>query len=136
MIERYSQTEMTRLWTDQYRFEKMLEVELLATEALVKAKQVPAAAYAKLRQRAKVNVARIRQIEQVVKHDVIAFVTQVGEKCGPESRFLHIGTNLFGRAEYGSGRPACGSRGILLITDVQMLQRRSARSRADIKKRS
>jgi adenylosuccinate lyase len=64
MIDRYSRPEMSRLWTDQYRFEKMLEVELLSTEALVKAGQVPASAYAKLRKRAKVNVARIRKIEE------------------------------------------------------------------------
>ncbi len=91
MIERYSRPEMTRLWTDEYRFQKMLEVELLATEALVKKKVVPAAAYAKIRKRARINVRRIREIEREVKHDVIAFVTQVGEGMGPESRFLHLG---------------------------------------------
>jgi len=91
MIERYSRPEMTRLWTDEYRFDKMLEVELMATEALVKQHQVPAKAYAAIRRKAKINVARIRQIEREVKHDVIAFVTQVAENMGPESRFLHMG---------------------------------------------
>jgi adenylosuccinate lyase len=91
MIERYTRPEMGRLWTDEYRFEKMLEVELLATEALVKQKKVPEAAYRKIRAKAKINVARIREIEREVKHDVIAFVTQVGEGIGPESRFLHLG---------------------------------------------
>jgi len=91
MIERYSRPEMTRLWTDEYRFHKMLDVELMATEALVKQRQVPAKAYAKIRRKAKINVARIRAIEREVKHDVIAFVTQVGEGIGPESRFLHLG---------------------------------------------
>src|SRR6185312_2277057 len=90
-IDRYTRPEMGRLWTDAYRFEKMLEVELLATEALVKAKKVPAAAYAKIRARAKIDIPRIREIEKEVKHDVIAFVTQVGEGVGPESRFLHLG---------------------------------------------
>jgi adenylosuccinate lyase len=91
MIERYARVEMSRLWTDEYRFEKMLDVELLATEALVKQGKVPARAYARIRRKAKINVARIRQIEREVKHDVIAFVTQVGECIGPESRFLHMG---------------------------------------------
>ena len=91
MIERYARPEMTRLWTDEYRFGKMLEVELLATEALVKQKKVPAKAYALIRRKAKINVRRIRQIEREVKHDVIAFVTQVGEGIGPYSRFLHLG---------------------------------------------
>src|SRR4029077_8638457 len=91
MIERYTRPEMTRLWTDEYRFHKMLEVELLATEALVKQGKVPAKAYAIIRRKAKINVSRIRAIEQEVKHDVIAFVTQVGETIGPEARFLHLG---------------------------------------------
>jgi adenylosuccinate lyase len=91
MIPRYSRPEMAHLWTDQYRFEKMLEVELLSTEALVSRKIVPAAAYDKIRKRAKIDVSRIRELEAEVKHDVIAFVTQVGEGVGPESRFLHMG---------------------------------------------
>src|ERR1039458_3154385 len=91
MIERYARPEMTRLWTEEYRFKKMLEVELLATEALVKQGKVPARAYAKIRRKARINVARIHEIEREVKHDVIAFVTQVGEGIGPESRFLHLG---------------------------------------------
>ncbi|MFA5976045.1 MAG: lyase family protein, partial [Elusimicrobiota bacterium] len=91
MIDRYTRPEMGKLWTDEHRFEKMLEVELLACEALVKQKRVPARAYAKIRQKARINVRRIHEIEQVVKHDVIAFVTQVGERIGSESRFLHLG---------------------------------------------
>src|SRR5579864_210145 len=91
MIERYSRPEMARLWSDLYRFEKMLEVELLACQALVRQKKVPAKAFAKIRRKARVNVARIREIELEVKHDVIAFVTQVGEGIGAESRYLHMG---------------------------------------------
>ncbi len=91
MIERYSRQEMTRLWTDQYRFETMLKVEILATEALVKQKKVPASALAVIRKKAKVNVPRIREIEREVKHDVIAFVTQVAQTVGPEGRYLHLG---------------------------------------------
>src|SRR5437763_26750 len=82
---------MTRVWTDEYRFEKMLSVELLATEALVKKGIVPAKAYRLMRKKAKINVERICEIEREVKHDVIAFVTQVAERMGPESRFLHMG---------------------------------------------
>ncbi len=91
MIARYSRPQMTALWTPQYRFEKMLEVEILASEALVKEKKVPAAAVATIRKRAKINVERINEIEREVKHDVIAFVTQVAETVGPEGRYLHMG---------------------------------------------
>jgi adenylosuccinate lyase len=92
MIERYTRPEMARLWTDEYRFEKMLEVELLAAEALVKKKVVPASALKNIRAKAKINVARIRDIEKEVKHDVIAFVTAVAETVGEDAkRYLHFG---------------------------------------------
>jgi adenylosuccinate lyase len=91
MIARYTRPEMERLWTDQYRFEKMLEVEILACEALAHQKKVPARALAKIRRKARVRLARIREIEQEVKHDVVAFVTQLAETVGPEGRYLHMG---------------------------------------------
>src|SRR3954464_7164584 len=91
MIERYTRPEMSRLWTDEYRFEKMLQVELLASEALVSQRKVPAAALAKIKAKARIDVPRIREIEKEVKHDVIAFVTQVGETIGVEARYLHFG---------------------------------------------
>jgi adenylosuccinate lyase len=92
MIERYTRPEMAALWTDEYRFEKMLQVELLASEALVQQKKVPAAALQKIRAKARIDVPRIREIEQEVKHDVIAFVTQVAETVGPEAKqYLHFG---------------------------------------------
>lgn len=91
MIDRYTRPEMARLWTDEYRFGVMLEVEILATEALVKKHEVPAKALAAIRKKARIHVGRIREIEQTVKHDVIAFVTQVAETVGPEGRYLHLG---------------------------------------------
>jgi adenylosuccinate lyase len=92
MIDRYTRPEMARLWTDEYRFQKMLAVEILATEALVKKKVVPSEALAKIKSKAKINVDRIREIEKEVKHDVIAFVTAVAETVGPEGhQYLHFG---------------------------------------------
>src|SRR5438105_6738902 len=91
MIDRYTRPEMARLWTEEYRFKKMLQVELLASEALVKQRKVPAAALAKIKAKARIDVPRIREIEKEVKHDVIAFVTQVGETIGQEARYLHFG---------------------------------------------
>src|SRR3989338_345678 len=91
MIDRYTRPEMARIWTDEYRFEKMLQVELLASEALVRRKKIPAAALAQIRAKARIDVPRIREIEKDVHHDVIAFVTQVGETIGAEARYLHFG---------------------------------------------
>src|SRR5438105_1287362 len=91
MIDRYTRPEMARFWTDQYRFEKMLEVEILACEALARQKKVPAQAVTTIRRRAVIDVGRIQEIEKTVKHDVIAFVSQVAERVGPLGRYLHLG---------------------------------------------
>jgi adenylosuccinate lyase len=91
MIARYTRKEMAQLWTDEYRFQKMFEVECFATEALVRKGMVPAKALATIRKKAKINVSRIHEIEKTVKHDVIAFVSQVVETIGPEGRYLHMG---------------------------------------------
>src|SRR6201996_4946112 len=84
---------MGRVWSDQNRFEKWLDVELAATETLAEAGIVPKAAAEKLRANAKVDVARINEIEAKVRHDVIAFTITVQESVGdPEAaRWLHYG---------------------------------------------
>jgi adenylosuccinate lyase len=84
---------MGRVWSDENRFQKWLEVELAATETLAEAGLVPREAAARIRERAKVDVARILEIEARVKHDVIAFTVAVGESVGdPEAaRWLHYG---------------------------------------------
>jgi adenylosuccinate lyase len=93
LIPRYTRPEMGRVWSDQNRFEKWLDVELAATETLAEAGIVPKAAAEKLRANAKVDVARINEIEAKVRHDVIAFTITVQESVGdPESaRWLHYG---------------------------------------------
>ena len=93
MIPRYTREEMGRVWGDANRFAKWLEVELAATETLADAGQVPRAAAATIRERAKINVQRIHELESRVKHDVIAFTMSVGESIGDASaaRWLHHG---------------------------------------------
>ncbi|HMD31328.1 MAG TPA: adenylosuccinate lyase [Candidatus Acidoferrales bacterium] len=93
MISRYTRPEMARLWSDENRFAKWLEVELAAAEALAEAGVVPRAAAEALRARARVDVKRIHEVEARVRHDVIAFTVVVGESVGdPEAaRWLHYG---------------------------------------------
>ncbi|HWR16487.1 MAG TPA: adenylosuccinate lyase [Terriglobales bacterium] len=91
MIARYTRPEMGRIWSDESRFRKWLEVELAATATLSEAGLVPKHAAAMIRRRADFELDRIHQIEAEVKHDVIAFTTAVAEKIGPESRWLHYG---------------------------------------------
>jgi adenylosuccinate lyase len=93
VIPRYTRPEMGRVWSDQNRFEKWLEVELAAADALAEAGVVPREAAARLRERAKVNVPRIHEIESRVRHDVIAFTMAVGETVADaeSARWLHFG---------------------------------------------
>jgi adenylosuccinate lyase len=84
---------MGRIWSEENRFQKWLEVELAATETLAEAGIVPHEAAKKLRERARIDVARINEIEAKVRHDVIAFTVAVQETVAdPESaRWLHYG---------------------------------------------
>ena len=91
MVERYTRPQMGAIWDEEEKLRIWLEVELLACEALAQRGEVPADVPAKLRASAKVNVARMQEIEREVGHDVIAFVTSVAESCGPEGRYLHLG---------------------------------------------
>ena len=91
MIPRYSRDQMTAVWSDQRRYEIWFEIEVLAAEALSGTRAVPRSAIRTIRRRARIDVPRILEIEATVKHDVIAFLTQLEEAIGPEARFLHVG---------------------------------------------
>ena len=93
MIPRYTREEMGRVWSDANKYSKWLEVELAATETLAEAGQVPGEAAATIQSHAKVDAARINELEAKVKHDVIAFTINVGESIGDPSagRWLHYG---------------------------------------------
>jgi adenylosuccinate lyase len=91
MISRYTHPEMGRIWSDEHRYRTWLRVEIAAAEAMAARGIVPAEAAAAIRERGAFDVARIEEIEQVTKHDIIAFTTAVAEKVGPEARWLHFG---------------------------------------------
>jgi adenylosuccinate lyase len=91
MIPRYSRPGMSAVWSDERRYQIWFEIEALSAEALAREGRVPKAAIAKIRQKVKINVPRILKIEETVKHDVIAFLTQLEETIGPEARYLHMG---------------------------------------------
>jgi adenylosuccinate lyase len=91
LIKRYTHPEMGAIWSEQRRYETWLEVELAATDAMAAAGLVPADAARELRAKARFDIARIEEIEQVTQHDVIAFTTAVAEHVGPAARWLHFG---------------------------------------------
>jgi adenylosuccinate lyase len=91
MIQRYSRPDMAAIWSDENRFSIWLEIEILACEAQAMAGIIPQDAVDEIRAKARFNVQRILEIEEVTKHDVIAFTTNVAEYVGPASRFIHLG---------------------------------------------
>ena len=91
MIERYSRKELKAIWEDYNKYSIWLDIELAAAEAMEKLKIIPRGVTKKIKSKAKINVKRILEIENMVKHDVIAFLTSIAEKTGKNSRYLHKG---------------------------------------------
>jgi adenylosuccinate lyase len=91
MIPRYTRPEMARIWTEERKYETWLEIELLACEAMAQLGKVPKEAVKEIRAKARFDAGRVNEIEKVTKHDVIAFLTNVGEYIGPLSKYLHYG---------------------------------------------
>ena len=91
MIERYTRKEIKKIWEDFNRYSIWLQIELAAAEAMEKLKIIPKGIVKKVRSKAKINPKRILQIEQKVKHDIIAFLTSITERTGKEARYLHKG---------------------------------------------
>jgi adenylosuccinate lyase len=91
MIDRYSRPELRAIWSDEGRYRRWLAVELAVCRELARRGEIPAAALEAIEARAGFDVARIAEIEAEVRHDVIAFLTNVAEHVGPEARFVHHG---------------------------------------------
>ncbi len=91
MIERYSRKEMADIWSEQNRFEAWLEVEILACEAWSTLGVIPEEDVKLIRQNARVDVERAKEIELETRHDVVAFTRQVSETLGEERKWVHYG---------------------------------------------
>jgi len=91
MISRYTLPEMAAVWSERNRFQKWLDVEILAVEARAERGEVPSEALAEIKSKAAFDPARIAEIEETVNHDVIAFLTNVAESVGKSARFIHYG---------------------------------------------
>jgi len=91
MIPRYSREKMTQVWSPEHRYQKWLDIEILACEAMNKLGLIPKASLRTIKSKAGFDVERIDEIEKITRHDVIAFLTSVTEKVGSEGRFIHLG---------------------------------------------
>lgn len=95
MIPRYTRALMKELWSDKNRYQRWLEVETLALEAWEILGQVPKGTAQSIREKGRVDPARIDEIEATVRHDVIAFVSQVAETVGDEGKYIHYGLTSY-----------------------------------------
>ena len=120
MIPRYTPPEMGYIWTDQRRYETWLSVECAAADAMAQHGVIPPDAARDIRHRAKVEAARVDEIERTTRHDVIAFTTAVAEHVGPSARWLHFGltsSDVLDTALALQLRESCD----LLLADLDML---------------
>jgi len=95
VIDRYQSAAIARIWNEENKYRHWLDVELAVTEAWAAMGRVPPAALKRIRSRAAFDVARIREIEKRVKHDVIAFLTSLEESIGPDSAYVHMGITSY-----------------------------------------
>ncbi|MBN1278111.1 MAG: adenylosuccinate lyase [Deltaproteobacteria bacterium] len=91
MISRYTRPQMGRIWEDRNKYAKWLEVEIAACEAMAQEGIIPKQALENIKKKASFSVEKILAIEEETKHDVIAFLTNVAEYVGPDSRYIHLG---------------------------------------------
>src|SRR5262247_630873 len=134
MIPRYTHPDMGRIWSDQRRYETWLLVETAAAEAMASAGLIPAEAARDIRERGGFDIARIDEIEQITKHDVIAFTEAVAEKVGPSARWLHFGltsSDVIDTAQALQMREACD----LILRGIEGLMR-AVQARAEEHRRT
>ncbi len=91
MIKRYTRPEMGKIWNESYKYQKWLEVEIAVCEAQFKRGNIPEDSLKIIKERASFDINRIEEIEQTVKHEIIAFLTAVGETVGLEAKYIHMG---------------------------------------------
>lgn len=91
MIERYTLPEMGAIWSDEYKLQTWLQVEIAVCEAQAELGYIPSKAVEEIKAKAAFDIARVLEIEKEVKHDVIAFLTNVNEYVGDVGRYIHLG---------------------------------------------
>jgi len=95
VIERYTLPKMGSIWTDENKYRKWLDVELAVCDAWSEIGKIPPQALQNIKKKASFSVKRIDEIESVVKHDIIAFLTSIAEKVGEEARYIHLGLTSY-----------------------------------------
>ncbi len=114
MIERYTRPEIKEIWTDEGRYRRWLQVEITVCEVQTERGLIPQDAFEDISSRASFDIARIDEIEREVRHDVISFLTAVGETIGPASRWVHFGMTSSDVVDTGMALQIRDAGGVLL----------------------
>ncbi|WP_204102224.1 MULTISPECIES: adenylosuccinate lyase [Spirulina sp. CCY15215] len=114
MIERYTLPEMGNLWTDNYKMKMWLQVEIAVCEAQAELGYIPAEAVEEIKAKANFNRDRVLEIEAEVRHDVIAFLTNVNEYVGDAGRYIHVGLTSSDVLDTGLALQMVASLGLIL----------------------
>jgi len=122
VISRYETPEMRAVWSNQRKLEIWQEIEILVCEVRAERGEMPVEAAKIIRQKAAFNEERVLEIEETVHHDVIAFLTNLAENIGPESRFVHEGmtSSDLGDTAFAMQMSEAGS--ILRVRLVELLE--------------
>lgn len=91
MIERYSLAKMRKVWSEESKFEKMLRIELLACEAWARSGRISKKSLVSIKSKAKIDIEKIKELEEKTRHDVVAFVNNLSESVGKEAKYIHMG---------------------------------------------
>ncbi|MFH1692145.1 MAG: adenylosuccinate lyase [Candidatus Omnitrophota bacterium] len=91
MIERYSLPKMSKIWSEQNKFDQMLKIEIFACEAWQKLGKIPKKSLISIKSKAKINIEKIKEAEERTKHDVVAFVNNLSESVGSDAKYIHMG---------------------------------------------
>lgn len=122
MIERYTLPEMGKIWSEQFKLETWLKVEILACEARTKMGFIPQNEFEEIKAKANFDIKRVQEIEETTKHDVIAFLTNVAEYVGPASRHIHYGMTSSDVLDTALGYQI-KTAGELLLKDLHFLKK-------------
>ncbi|MCM8757971.1 MAG: adenylosuccinate lyase [Candidatus Omnitrophica bacterium] len=122
MIERYSLSPMREIWEDEFKFKKMLQVEILVCEALAKKRLIPKEAILRIKKKATFNIEKIKTIEEKTQHDVVAFINNLVESLGKDAQYLHMGLTSSDLLDTALGLQLKEASKILLL-DLNKLKR-------------
>ena len=121
MIDRYTLSKMGTIWSEKHKMEIMLKIEVLTCEAYCKIGVIPKKAMEKIRKNAKFDIDEVKRLEEKTKHDIVAFINNLGQYLGAEARYLHLGLTSSDLLDTALSVQCVEASEILLIDIKKML---------------